>query len=71
MATEESLRGRGLGAQVLAGVLDHVRAHGGGLIWCNARVRAIPFYERAGFQTRGEPWDLPLIGPHIVMWRLV
>jgi GNAT superfamily N-acetyltransferase len=71
MATEESLRGQGLGTQVLLAALDHVRAHGGGLLWFNARVRALPFYHRAGFQTRGEPWEVPLIGPHIVMWRRV
>jgi len=28
-------------------------------------------YERAGFVTRGEPWDDPEIGPHVAMWRTV
>jgi len=71
MATDESVRGRGVGARLLAAVLDHVRGHGGGLLWCNARVRAVPFYERGGLCTRGEPWEEPLIGPHVVMWRIV
>jgi predicted GNAT family N-acyltransferase len=71
MATAEQWRGRGVGANVLAAVFDHVAARGGGLVWCNARVPALRFYERAGFVVRGEPWDEPDIGPHVRMWREV
>jgi hypothetical protein len=39
------------------------------LLWCNARTPARRCYERAGLQTRGEPWDDPEIGPHVAMWR--
>jgi predicted GNAT family N-acyltransferase len=48
-----------------------VRERGGGLLWCNARVPAVAFYERAGFNTRGEVWNDPQIGPHIAMELLV
>jgi GNAT superfamily N-acetyltransferase len=71
MATEPELRGRGIGAAVLARVIDHVGRLGGGLLWCNARIPAQRFYEREGFVTRGESWIDPDIGPHIVMRRLV
>jgi GNAT superfamily N-acetyltransferase len=71
MATAEGWRGRGVGSSVLAAVLDHVAARGGGLLWCNARVPAVAFYERAGFRTRGEQWDEPAIGLHIAMTRSV
>jgi GNAT superfamily N-acetyltransferase len=71
MATEEAWRGRGVGAQVLAVVIEHVRSHGGGLLWCNARVPAVPFYRRAGFGTRGDEWVDPDIGPHVAMERTV
>jgi GNAT superfamily N-acetyltransferase len=71
MATDERWRGRGIGAQVLDAVLGHVGSHGGGLLWCNARVPALSFYRRAGFRTRGDAWDDPLIGPHIAMERTV
>src|SRR5215471_13684404 len=33
MATAEGLRGKGVGAQVLAAALGHVAAAGGGLVW--------------------------------------
>jgi GNAT superfamily N-acetyltransferase len=71
MATADGRRSQGIGAAVLNAVLEHVAGHGGGLVWCNARLRAVAFYERAGFVTRGERWDDPTIGPHIAMQRLV
>lgn len=68
MATAPHRRGRGVGSHVLRAALAHVAALGGDLVWCNARVPARPFYERAGFRVHGEPWSEPLIGPHIGMW---
>jgi GNAT superfamily N-acetyltransferase len=69
MATDERWRGTGVGARVLAAALDHIAGVGGALVWCNARVPAQRFYERAGFCTHGEVWDEGEIGPHIRMWR--
>ena len=69
MATHPDRRRSGLGTLVLAALVDHVAAHGGGLVWCNARVRARALYERAGFEPRGAAFDLPGLGPHLQMWR--
>ncbi len=69
MATDPAHRARGAGVLVLDALVDHARAHGGGVLWCNARFPARAFYERAGLLTRGEQWDEAEIGPHIVMWR--
>jgi len=75
MATATSHRGQGVGTLVLDGLLTHCRttsaAPGEVVLWCNARTPARPFYERAGFVTRGEPWVDSAIGPHVVMWRSV
>lgn len=71
MATADPWRNRGIGAAVLVAVVDHVRDHGGGLLWCNARTPALTFYRRAGFTTRGEAWVDPVIGPHVAMERFV
>jgi len=69
MATRPDLQGRGIGSAVLGAIFDHVAAEGGDLLWCNARVSAVAFYERAGFRTWGEEWVEPAHGPHVVMWR--
>ncbi len=69
MATRRDARRRGFGGLVLSALLDHVALHGGGLVWCNARVPAQGLYARAGFATRGPVFDIPGIGPHIQMCR--
>ena len=71
MATRPEARGQGLGGRVLDLLIGHVADEGGGLLWCNARTPALSLYQRAGFQARGEVFELPEIGPHLVMWRTV
>lgn len=71
MATAPEVRGRGEGVRLVSAALDHVRSSGGMLLWCTARLGAVGFYQRMGFATRGEPWEEPIIGPHIAMWRRV
>ncbi|HTV11828.1 MAG TPA: GNAT family N-acetyltransferase [Acidimicrobiales bacterium] len=67
MATVPTWRGKGVGSAVLAAAMSYVREKGGGLFWCNARLKAAGFYERAGMSRVGEPWEEPVIGPHVVM----
>jgi predicted GNAT family N-acyltransferase len=69
MATAEGLRGAGIGGAVLRGAIDHVLAQGGALVWCNARIGALAFYERAGFVVAGERYVDPELGPHVPMQR--
>jgi GNAT superfamily N-acetyltransferase len=71
MATADGFRDRGLGRRVLDAIVDHVADAGGGLLWCGARIRAVPFYERAGFSTLGDVYEEPDVGAHVLMWRLV
>ena len=67
MATAESVRGTGVGRQLLSLATEHARAKGAELIWCNARLAAVGFYERAGWLVVSDLFDLPHIGPHHVM----
>ena len=67
MATAEAWRSKGVGGAVLQAVVDHVAGAGGRLLWCNARVPAVNFYERAGFERVGEEWEEPHICPHVAM----
>jgi predicted GNAT family N-acyltransferase len=71
MATRADLRNVGLGKQVLDAVIRHVGENGVGFLWCNARVLALSFYQRASFVEHGDVWIEPEIGPHVLMWRLV
>jgi predicted GNAT family N-acyltransferase len=69
VATLPEYRSRGLATQILLACIDHIRAQGGGLLWCNARTSAKPFYDKNGFETVGEPFELPGIGEHYLMRR--
>lgn len=71
MAVAEARRGGGAGTAVLDAILAHVAGGGGGLVWCSARVPAVPLYERAGFVRRGGVFEAPHIGPHLHLWRMV
>ena len=71
MATAPEVRGQGFGMALLVACVDHVAAGGGGELWCNARGPAVGFYRRAGFDVVGDEFDIPGIGPHVVMTRTV
>ena len=64
MATDSRFRGAGLGRAALDAALGHVLGSGATLLWCNARIRAVPFYRRAGFTVDGDEFDVSGIGPH-------
>jgi len=69
MATDERLRGQGVGGRVVRHAIGWVALRGGGLLWCQARLPVRRFYERAGFTAIGDEWVEPNTGPHIAMWR--
>lgn len=71
MASAESVRGAGYGAAVLRACFDAIADARGRYLWCNARLVAVPFYERMGMQTVGDVFDIAEIGPHYVMWTRV
>ena len=71
MAVHPDHRGARHGRRVLDALVAHARDAGGAVPWCNARERALRFYERAGFRTYGERFDIAGIGPHFVMARVL
>jgi ribosomal protein S18 acetylase RimI-like enzyme len=69
MATAPHARGKGAGTAVLDALLRHAIAGGAVRVWCNVRTPARSLYERAGFRAISEQFELPHIGPHVVMER--
>ena len=67
MATDPAVRGTGAGRALVEEGRDRVAARGGDLVWCDARVPVVGFYERLGFTVVSEPFDKPGIGPHVGM----
>jgi ribosomal protein S18 acetylase RimI-like enzyme len=67
MATAPGARRTGAGTAILDALMRHASAHGARRIWCSARTPARAFYERAGLGVVSEEFELPDIGPHVVM----
>ncbi len=71
MASEARVRGSGFGAAVLDASVREARTAGAGALWCNARRVAVGFYEAHGWTAVGPEFEVPGVGPHVVMWRAV
>jgi predicted GNAT family N-acyltransferase len=65
MATDPAWAGRGLGRSVVKLGIGTITASSPvKLFWCNARLIAIPFYEKLGWQIVSERFEIPFAGPH-------
>jgi GNAT superfamily N-acetyltransferase len=74
MAVAATQQGTGVGSSILSKALEilapEIQARGptpGASLWCNARMSAAAFYRRNGWVPVGEVFDLPPIGPHVIM----
>jgi len=70
MATRSDLRGIGFG-KVLLNVAERTLAQETEtrMFWCNARISAVSFYEKNGWQQIGSIFEIATAGPHVVMWK--
>jgi predicted GNAT family N-acyltransferase len=66
IAVLPGLRGRGIGSLILDRLLEEARRLGIREPCLHAQVQAVPFYERLGFERKGEVFDEAGI-PHVRM----
>ncbi len=69
MAVQTTRQGQGIGAQIVAHVEAEARRADIEILWFNARRVALGFYARLGCAPRGEEFEIPVVGPHTVMWK--
>lgn len=68
MAVQEDVRGTGAGGKILQALIDAACTQSlPAEIWCNGRANVKGFYERFGFVQQGDLFDLPDIGPHVLL----
>lgn len=69
MATDATYQGKGAGSALLKFAKEILDKEFGKLkyFWCNAREESIEFYEKNGWATVGEKFEIPGVGPHIKM----
>ena len=72
MVTSPSIRGTGVGSQVLLAGLDNCRASGAQAVWARARDSAVEFYEAHGFGVVGDGYvDCETGEPHHDMFLVL
>ena len=67
MGVDPAWQGRGVGTRLLAEVRRLARERGARELWANARLAAVPFYERHGLRVVSRLFDLPSLGEHLVV----
>lgn len=67
MATLQEHQGKGLSSELLRIAFPMIKQNFCTLLWCNARLGAEGFYTKVGFKRHGDVFEIPGIGPHILM----
>ncbi len=63
MAVDFDYQNNGIGSKIVEMLQNYAKESETG-IWCNARIRAVPMYERRGFAIVSDIFDIEGIGPH-------
>ena len=69
MATEEKFRKKGFGKLLLKTAEKIICEKGSNNLWCNARIKAVPFYLSCGYKIFGQLFDIQDIGNHYMMYK--
>lgn len=69
MAVFPDFQGQSIGKQLLLAVENAMFTTQDVRIWCNARSSAVGFYALLGYETVGDEFDIPEVGPHFIMTK--
>lgn len=71
MATLPKVRGLGFGSELLIKAVEVLRQKQVTHLWCNARKIAVPFYEKNGFEVMSDFFEIPEVGTHCKMGKIL
>ncbi|MHA4894695.1 GNAT family N-acetyltransferase [Pedobacter sp. PWIIR3] len=71
MATDSLSAGKGYGAELINFAVETLTSANASYIWCNARKIAVGFYHKLGFEIISDEFEVPGIGPHFNMIKLL
>ncbi|MCY8927687.1 GNAT family N-acetyltransferase [Bacillus subtilis] len=69
MATLEEYRDQKGGSTLIKHAEEKLAENGVQAVWCNARSHVKGYYSKLGWEELGEPFEIPGIGTHIVMYK--
>jgi predicted GNAT family N-acyltransferase len=67
MAVSHKYQRNGYGNKVLEFCIKNIKNSNAKILWCNARLEAVGFYEKYGFKIVSDLFEIQNIGPHYVM----
>ena len=68
MAIDPIIQGTGTGAKIIQKAIEELKKKNIKLLWCDARLKATGFYEKLNFKVLGDIYEVPVIGPHKLMY---
>ncbi|OAQ38638.1 GCN5 family acetyltransferase [Pedobacter psychrophilus] len=68
MATASKYQGKGIGNKLVNFAIVYLRGQKINYLWCNAREKAVKFYQSLGFELVSDFFEIPGIGKHKVMY---
>lgn len=69
MATLVGYRDQKGGSTLIKHAEEKLAENGVQAVWCNARSHVKGYYSKLGWDELGEPFEIPGIGTHIVMYK--
>ena len=64
-------QGKGIGKQLIEAGVEKLKVKEIQVLWFNARIAAVPFYEKLGFVTIGPTFEVENVGTHYKMYRIL
>lgn len=71
MAVLENYRGKNIGRDLLKQAEQHLISKNITNIWCNVRVKAIPFYSKNFYIKLGNTFNIEGVGLHVLMYKIL
>lgn len=69
MASAKGSQGKGYGKKLLLAAEQLLKDKNVDLLWCNARVVALDFYNKLGYRSIGDVFEVDQVGPHFLMFK--
>src|SRR5690606_19067986 len=71
MAVLKQYQGQGIGAVLVKQSEEWIVEQKGSLIWLNARLVAVSFYEKLGYRISSRKFEIRLVGVHYTMTKIL
>ena len=68
MAVAINQQGKAIGAKLVLHVKEICKQQNVDILWCNAREKAVDFYQKQAFEIIGQSFDIEHVGMHYTMY---